>query len=607
MAKKLTYFELNGLAESIRYILYYTGQKFEDVRHDLRTWPIKEIKDGLPFGQFPVFEEDGRVLHQSIAIARYVAAHTELLPSDPWQQAVLDAAVLTIYDFDEHFYFSRFEKQLKENNGHFGGKLSWADFILVGIVECSNLYLEDNIEKNYPQISALVKKIQTLRGVKDYIRDRKPYDFFDYRIDYQSWPDKKIKDSLPYGQLPLYHEGGRVLHQSLAIARYLAANSPLLPSDPWEQAVLDAAVLTIYDYHKRKQLQFLSWADIIFVGIIETSNFYFKTNIEKNYPEITELIRKKLQYFDLPGLAEGIRYILHYTGQKFHDDRQDYKSWPNKEIKDARYLAANTTLLPSDPWEQALLDAAVFTIYDYHKHAIAAATEKDPKKKEELIKNLLSELLDFYFSRFEKQIKENNGFLGKKLSWADLVFVGIIETSNMFFKTNIEKNYPAITELINKVKNLPGIKEYVKNRKPYLTYFDANCLAESIRYILHYTGQKFEDVRYDHRTWPIKEVKDNVIDLAHATDSVAKEELRNQIYYQHLDFYFPRFEKQLKENNGYFGGKLSWADFILIGIVEFTNLCLKDNIEKNYPQILALMKKIQTLPGVKDYIHDRKP
>ncbi|KOB62848.1 Glutathione S-transferase sigma 3 [Operophtera brumata] len=189
MAKKLTYFELNGLAEPIRYILYYTGQKFEDVRNDLRKWPIKEIKDSLPFRQLPIFEEDGRVLHQSIAIARYVAANTELLPSDPWQQAVLDAAVLTMYDFDEpkeefrnklydehlDFYFSRFEKQLKENNGHFGGKLSWADFILVGIVECSNLFLEDNIEKNYPQISALMKKIQNLPGVKDYIRDRKPY------------------------------------------------------------------------------------------------------------------------------------------------------------------------------------------------------------------------------------------------------------------------------------------------------------------------------------------------------------------------------------------------------------------------------------------------
>lgn len=51
----------------------------------------------------------------------------------------------------------------------------------------------------------------------------------------------------------------------------------------------------------------------------------------------------------------------------------------------------------------------------YYTDAIAAAIEKDPKKKEELLKTLREELLDFYFSKFEKQVKENSGFLGKKV------------------------------------------------------------------------------------------------------------------------------------------------------------------------------------------------
>lgn len=46
-----------------------------------------------------VYKEGDRTLNQSVAIARYVASKTDLLPSDPWDQAVLDAAVLTIYDF----------------------------------------------------------------------------------------------------------------------------------------------------------------------------------------------------------------------------------------------------------------------------------------------------------------------------------------------------------------------------------------------------------------------------------------------------------------------------------------------------------------------------
>ncbi|XP_045535338.1 glutathione S-transferase [Papilio machaon] len=201
MAKKLHYFDLNGIAESIRYLLHYGGQKFEDIRYEVKTWPDKNIKDMLPFGQLPLYEEGNMKLTQSLAIARYVALKVNLLPTDPWEQALLDSIVLTIYDFwtkvvayfkEEDpkrkaelkreileetidFYFSRFEKQLKDNKGYFNGKLSWVDFVLIGIVEASNLFLGVNIEKKYPTVDTLMKKILSLPGVKDYVATRKPY------------------------------------------------------------------------------------------------------------------------------------------------------------------------------------------------------------------------------------------------------------------------------------------------------------------------------------------------------------------------------------------------------------------------------------------------
>ncbi|XP_053605232.1 glutathione S-transferase-like [Plodia interpunctella] len=201
MAKKLYYFEFNGLAESIRYMLHYSGQKFEDIRYERKTWPITEIKDSLPYGQLPVYEEGDRKLNQSIAIARYIASQTGLLPSDPWEQAVLDAAVFNIKDFQTKarsyvsetdpvkreqlktefftetldYYLSRFEKELKTSNGYFGGTLSWADFYLMGILETINTYAGVEIEKNYPTIVALFKTIRSLSGVKEYIASRKSY------------------------------------------------------------------------------------------------------------------------------------------------------------------------------------------------------------------------------------------------------------------------------------------------------------------------------------------------------------------------------------------------------------------------------------------------
>lgn len=54
--------------------------------------------------------------------------------------------------------------------------------------------------------------------------------------------------------MPFYDEGNRSLDQSLAIARYLGSKYDLLPSDPWDQAVLDAAALNIYDFWKSKYL-----------------------------------------------------------------------------------------------------------------------------------------------------------------------------------------------------------------------------------------------------------------------------------------------------------------------------------------------------------------
>nr|AAQ73932.1 GST-like hemolymph protein [Corcyra cephalonica] len=193
----------NGLAEPIRYILHYAGEKFEDIRYEPLYWPIKNVKDSLPYGQLPLYEDGNRTLYQSLAIARYLAAKYDLLPSDIWEQAVLDAIVFTIYDFfykvlpyvreedpvkkqqykeeflneTAPFYLSRFEKELKNNKGYFGGKLSWADFVLVGIVESFDLFLNTEVETSYPPIVTLLNRVRSLPGVKAYIATRKPFSF----------------------------------------------------------------------------------------------------------------------------------------------------------------------------------------------------------------------------------------------------------------------------------------------------------------------------------------------------------------------------------------------------------------------------------------------
>ncbi|KAL0832248.1 hypothetical protein ABMA28_001698 [Loxostege sticticalis] len=190
MSRKLIYFDVPGYSEAFRYMLHYAGLEFEEVRYQDKDWPDKAVKDALPYGQLPLYEENGKAINQSIAIARYVASQTGLLPSDPWEQAKLDAAVLNMYDLfpkiyyineeDEvkkkalqaealEFYFSRFERDLKAGNGYFGGKLSWADFVLVGAIVAIHFDLKVPVEKDYPTVSALFKEIRSLKGVKEYV------------------------------------------------------------------------------------------------------------------------------------------------------------------------------------------------------------------------------------------------------------------------------------------------------------------------------------------------------------------------------------------------------------------------------------------------------
>nr|UNG44370.1 glutathione S-transferase [Spodoptera frugiperda] len=201
MPKKLSYFNLNGLAEPIRYILHYTNQEFEDVRHDVYSWPDPTVKATLPYGQLPVYEEDGRVLTQSLAIAKYVARGTDLVPTDPWKNAVIESIVFTLIDYFKSvvpsvreadpvkcaeltkevieknipFYFSKFNKHLEDNGGFLSGKLSWGDFVLCGVVEASDMFLGIDLSKDYPAVRTLVQHIRNLPGVKEYIKSIGPY------------------------------------------------------------------------------------------------------------------------------------------------------------------------------------------------------------------------------------------------------------------------------------------------------------------------------------------------------------------------------------------------------------------------------------------------
>lgn len=50
-------------------------------------------------GQMPVLEVDGRRVHQSISMARYVAKRVGLSGVNDWENLIIDTAVDTVNDF----------------------------------------------------------------------------------------------------------------------------------------------------------------------------------------------------------------------------------------------------------------------------------------------------------------------------------------------------------------------------------------------------------------------------------------------------------------------------------------------------------------------------
>jgi len=81
---KLTYFDIEGVAEQVRLALVLSGIEFEDIRVQFSEWA--EMKPTTPYGQLPLLTtSDGEVRTQSDAMLRWAGTlkpEKELYPMD---------------------------------------------------------------------------------------------------------------------------------------------------------------------------------------------------------------------------------------------------------------------------------------------------------------------------------------------------------------------------------------------------------------------------------------------------------------------------------------------------------------------------------------------
>uniref|UniRef100_A0A069DPE0 glutathione transferase n=1 Tax=Panstrongylus megistus TaxID=65343 RepID=A0A069DPE0_9HEMI len=194
---KLTYFNLKGIGEPIRMILTYAGKDFDDIRIEREHWV--QLKPKTPFGKLPTLEMNGKVLHQSVAICRYLGEEAGLGGNSNWENLEIDMIAETVTDIknimshfyrqldDESrekkrpellnetipFYLERLDNIIKNNGGYFvNNKLTWVDFYFAGFSETIEGMLGEKICEKYSNISQHRKKLYNIPEIQNWISKR---------------------------------------------------------------------------------------------------------------------------------------------------------------------------------------------------------------------------------------------------------------------------------------------------------------------------------------------------------------------------------------------------------------------------------------------------
>ncbi|XP_068950620.1 hematopoietic prostaglandin D synthase isoform X2 [Petaurus breviceps papuanus] len=149
-----------------------------------------------------------------------------------------------------------------------------------------------------------------MRGRAEIIRYLFAYlniQYEDHRISQDDWP--AVKQTIPFGKIPILEVDGVPLHQSLAIGRFLAREAGLAGKTKLEQCQVDAIIDTLDDFMSRfpwaekKQEIKVTWADFYW-DICSTTLLVLKHDLLDKHPKLVAL-RKKVQ--SIPVIAEWIK------------------------------------------------------------------------------------------------------------------------------------------------------------------------------------------------------------------------------------------------------------------------------------------------------------
>jgi len=201
----------------------------------------------------------------------------------------------------------------------------------------------------------------------------------------------------------------------------------------------------------------------------------------------------KVIYFDGRGAAEPIRQILTYAGQAFEDVRipmggltQEKKEelklpWGQVPVLEVdgklmpqsftimRYLAKKYNIAGKTECEEFRVDAIVESARDLGLKAqplLRAIFGQQLDKVGDLKKTFVEVDAPVMLKRFNEILEKggNTWFVGTSLTYADIVFANTVAQFNALLSVQLEKDYPAITKLMEAINEEPKLKQWFEKR-----------------------------------------------------------------------------------------------------------------------------------------------
>lgn len=193
-----------------------------------------------------------------------------------------------------------------------------------------------------------------------------------------------------------------------------------------------------------------------------------------------------------------------------------------------------------------------------------------------------------------------------------------------------------------------------------LIYFSVKALGEPIRFLLSYGGVEFEDYRFEREQWPqlkpsmpfgktpvleidgkqthqsaaicrylakqfglngssdwealeidaivdtFTDFRQQIANYYYDQDEASKEKKWEPLKNETVPYYMSKFEEVVNKNDGYFvSGKLTWADLYFVGILDYLNAMVKEDLVENHPKLKALRENVLALPPIKAWVEKR--